>query len=95
MKALQDLFTRNPSVARVEQHVERMVANWRDTLEEDAFTARVGELREGLLDGIEQTAEAAGDVEPAAKAEARNAAALLATMRVAVAAVERAALVAT
>ena len=58
MKALQDLFTRAPSQARVEQHMERLLAGWQETLEVDAYASRVDELCDGLADGIEQTASA-------------------------------------
>ena len=83
MKALTDLFSRNPTPVRVTLHMERMLAGWREALDPDTYADRLDTLREGLAEGIEQTAEAAADVDPASKAETRQALAALETMRVA------------
>ena len=83
MKVLTDLFSRSPTPARVTLHVERMLAAWREALDPDTYADRLDTLREGLAEGIEQTAEAAADVDPASKAETRQALAALETMRVA------------
>ena len=86
MKGLLDLFSRNPTPARVTLHVERLLAAWREALDLDA-------LREGLLEGIALTEESAADIDPASKAETRQAAAVLASMRTAYEATEAAELV--
>ena len=83
MKALMDLVSRNPTPARVTMHVERLLAGWRDALDRDAYGERLDTLRTELADGIEQMVEAAADVDPASKAEARNAAAAVEAMRTA------------
>ena len=83
MEALMDLFSRNPTPARVTMHVERLLAGWREALDQDAYGERLDTLRAELADGIEQMAEAAADVDPASKAEARNAAAAVEAMRTA------------
>ena len=83
MKALMDLVSRNPTPARVTMHMERLLAGWREALDPDAYQERLDALQEGLAEGIEQMAEAAADVDPASKAEARNAAAAVETMRTA------------
>lgn len=83
MKALLDLISRSPTQARVIMHMERLLAGWRESLDPDAYQERVDTLQAGLADGIEQMAEAAADVDPASKAEARNAAAAVEAMRTA------------
>ena len=83
MKALMDLVSRNPTPARVTMHMERLLAGWREALDPDAYGERLDALQEGLAEGIEQMAEGAADVDPASKAEARNAAAAVETMRTA------------
>ena len=75
LKGLLDLFSRNPTPARVTMHVERL-----DT------------LRESLLEGIALTEESAADIDPASKAEARQAAAVVGSMRTAYQATEAAGL---
>ena len=81
MRVLLDLVSRAPTAARVTAHVERLLDGWRERLEPDEYAERSGTLLEGLAEAIEQMAEAAGDVDPASKAEARTAAAALETMR--------------
>lgn len=81
MRVLLDLVSRAPTAARVTAQVERMLGGWRDGLDPDAYAERCDTLLEGLTEAIEQMAEAAGDVDPASKAEARTAAAALETMR--------------
>ena len=83
MKALMDLVSRNPTPARVTMHMERLLAGWHEALDPDAYQERLDALQEGLAEGIEQMAEGAADVDPASKAEARNAAAAVETMRTA------------
>ena len=83
MKALMDLVSRNPTQARVTMHMERLLAGWREALDSDAYQERLDALQSGLAEGIEQMSEAAADVDPASKAEARNAAAAVETMRTA------------
>ncbi len=83
MKALMDLVSRSPTQARVTMHMERLLAGWREALDPDAYQERLDALQSGLAEGIEQMAEAAADVDPASKAEARNAAAAVETMRTA------------
>ena len=93
MRGLLDLFGRNPTPARVAAHVERLLVGWRETLEPNAYTERLDTLRAGLLDGIALTEEAAADIDPASKAETRQAAAVVAAMRTAYQATEVAGLV--
>ncbi len=93
MKGLLDLFSRSPTPARVTLHVERLLAGWREALDVDAYTERLDALREGLLEGIALTEESAADIDPASKAETRQAAAVLASMRLAYEATENAELV--
>ena len=88
MKGLLDLFSRNPTPARVTMHVERLLAGWREALDSDAYAERLDALREGLLEGIALTEESAADIDPASKAEARQAGAVLASMRMAYEATE-------
>ena len=83
MKVLMDLVSRNPTPARVTMHMERLLAGWHEVLDPDAYQERLDALQEGLAEGIEQMAEGAADVDPASKAEARNAAAAVETMRTA------------
>jgi len=83
MKGLLDLFSRSPTPARVTMHVERLLAGWREALDPDAYAERLDALRESLVDGIALTEEGASDVDPASKAEARQAAAVVASMRTA------------
>ena len=83
MRGLLDLFGRNPTPARVTMHVERLLAGWREALDPDAYAERLDALRESLLDGISLTEESAADIDPASKAEARQAAAVVAAMRMA------------
>ena len=83
MKALMDLVSRSPTPARVTMHMERLLAGWHEALDPDAYQERLDALQEGLAEGIEQMAEAAADVDPASKAEMRNAAAAVETMRTA------------
>ena len=83
MKALLDLISRNPTPARVSMHVERLLAGWRVALDQDAYQDRRDALQDGLAEGIEQMAESAGDVNPASKAETRQAAAAVEAMRTA------------
>lgn len=83
MKGLLDLFGRSPTPARVTQHVERLLAGWREALDPDAYSERLDTLREGLLEGIVLAEESAADIDPASKAETRQAAAVLASMRLA------------
>ena len=93
MKGLLDLFSRNPTPARVTMHVERLLAGWRDALAPDAYAERLDTLRESLLEGIALTEESAADIDPASKAEARQAAAVVASMRTAYQATEATGLV--
>ena len=93
MKGLLDLFSRNPTAARVTMHVERLLAGWREALDPDAYAERLDALRENLVEGIALTEEGAADVDPASKAEARQAAAVVASMRTAHQAMEAAGLV--
>ncbi len=83
MKALLDLISRNPTQARIVVHMERLLTDWRETLDPDAYQDRLDALQDGLAEGIEQMAESAGDVDPASKAETRQAAAAVAAMRTA------------
>lgn len=83
IKGLLDLFGRNPTPARVTMHVERLLAGWREALDPDTYAERLDALREGLLDGIAQTEESTADIDLASKAEARQAAAVVAAMRTA------------
>ena len=83
MKGLLDLFGRSPTPARVTAHVERLLAGWREALDPDAYAERLDALRENLLEGIAPAEEGAADVDPASKAEARQAAAVIASMRTA------------
>ena len=83
MKALMDLVSRSPTPARVTMHVERLLAGWREALDPDAYREWLDTLQTELAGGIEQMAEAAADVDPASKAEARNAAAAVESMRTA------------
>jgi len=93
MKGLLDLFSRTPTPARVTMHVERLLAGWRDALDRDAYAERLDALWENLVDGIALTEESAADVDPASKAEARQAAAVVASMRTAYQAMQAAGLV--
>ena len=93
MKGLLDLFSRNPTPARLTMHVERLLAGWREALDPDAYAERLDTLRESLTDGIALTEESAADIDPASKAEARQAAAVVASMRIAYQATEAAELV--
>ena len=93
MKGLLDLFSRNPTPARVTMHVERLLAGWREALAPDAYAERLDTLRESLLEGIALTEESAADIDPASKAEARQAAAVVASMRTAYQATEATGLV--
>ena len=93
MKGLIDLFSRTPTPARVTAHVEQLLAGWREALDPDSYAERLDVLREGLLDGIALTEEGVADIDPASKAEARQAAAVLAAMRTAYQATEAAGLV--
>ena len=88
MKGLLDLFGRTPTPARVTLHVERLLSGWREALDPDSYAERLDALREALAEGISQTEEDAADVDPASKAEARQAAAVVASMRTAYEAVE-------
>ncbi len=90
MKGLLDLFSRNPTPARVTLHVERLLAGWREVLGPDTYVEQLDTLREGLLDGIALTEEGAADIDPASKAEARQATAVVAAMRTAYQAIEAA-----
>ena len=83
MKVLLDMISRNPTQARVTMHVERLLAGWQEALEPDAYQSRLDILQEGLAEGIEQMAESAADVDPASKAETRQAAAAVEAMRTA------------
>ena len=83
MKGLLDLFSRSPTPARVTMHVERLLAGWREALDQDAYAERLDALREGLLEGIALMEESVADIDPASKAETRQAAAVLASMRLA------------
>ena len=82
-KVLPDLVSRNPTPARVTMHMERLLAGWREALDPDACQERLNALQDGLAEGIEQMAEGAAAVDPALKAEARNAAAAAETLRMA------------
>ena len=95
MKGLLDLFSRSPTPARMTLHVERLLAGWREALDLDldGYAERLDALREGLLEGIALTEESAADIDPASKAETRQAATVLASMRVAYEATEAAELV--
>jgi len=83
MKSLLDLLGRDPKPARVTLHVERLLAGWREALDPDSYAERLDALRDSLVEGIALTEEAAADVDPASKAEARQAAAVVASMRTA------------
>ena len=74
-------------------HVERLLAGWREALDPDAYAERLNTLRESLMEGITLTEEGAADVDPAFKAEARQSAAVVASMRTAYQATEAARLV--
>ena len=78
-----DLFGRGPTPVRVSLYVERLLSGWREALDPDSYAERLDVLREALAEGISQTEEAAADVDPASKAEARQAAAVVASMRTA------------
>ena len=93
MKGLLDLFSRSPTPARVTMHVERLLAGWREALDPDSYAERLDALREALAEGISQMAEDAADVDPASKAEARQAAAVVSSMRTALDAVQAGGLV--
>ena len=93
MKGLSDLFSRGPTTARVTMHVERLLAEWRDAMDPDSYAERLDELREALAEGISLTEEGAADVDPVFKAEARQAAAVVASMRTAYEAVQAGGLV--
>ena len=93
MKGQLDMFSRNPTPARVTMHVERLLAGWRDALDPDAYAERLDTLRESPVDGIALTEEGAANVDPPSKAEARQAAAAVASMRTAQQAMEAAGLV--
>ena len=93
MKGLLDLFGRTPTPARVTLHVERLLSGWREALDPDSYAERLDALREALAEGISQTEEDAADVDTASKAEARQAAAVVASMRTAYEVVEAAGLV--
>ncbi len=90
MRGLLDLFGRNPPPVRVTMHVERLLAGWREALDPDAYAEQLDMLRESLLDGIALTEESAADIDPASKAEARQAVAVVAAMRTAYQATEAA-----
>ena len=94
MKGLIDLFSRDPKPARVTLHVERLLAGWREALDPDSYAERLDALRESLVEGIALTEEGAGDIDPASKAETRQANAVVASMRTAYQALEVADLVA-
>ena len=94
MKGLIDLFGRSPTPARVALHVERLLAGWREALDPDSYAERLDALRDNLVEGIALTEEGAGDIDPASKAETRQAAAVVASMRTAYQALEAADLVA-
>ncbi len=83
MKALMDLINRSPTQTRVTMHMERLLTGWREALDPDAYQERLDALQSGLAEGIEQMSEAAADADPASKAEARNTAAAVETMRTA------------
>ena len=93
MKALLDLLGRAPTPARVESHMDRLLKGWHAGLDPDTYEERLATLRESLAEGIEQTAEAAADVDPASKAEARAAHAAVESMRIALRAAQDAGLV--
>lgn len=93
MKGLLDLFSRNPTPVRATTHVERLLAGWREALDPDAYAERLDTLRESLLEGIALTEESAADIDPASKAEARQAAAVVGSMRTAYQATQAAGLV--
>ena len=88
MKGLLDLFGRNPTPARVTMHVERLLAGWREALDPDAYAERLDALRESLTEGIALVEESAADIDPASKAEVRQATAVVASMRIAYQAAE-------
>ena len=88
IKGLLDLFSRNPTPARVTMHVERLLTGWREALDPDAYAERLDTVRESLLEGVALTEESAADIDPASKAEARQAAAVVASMRTAYQATE-------
>lgn len=90
MKALLDLLGRTPTPARVESHMDRLLKGWHVGLDPDTYEERLDSLRESLAEGIEQAAEAATDVDPASKAEARDAHAAVEAMRIALRAVRAA-----
>ena len=94
MKGLLDLFGRSPTPSRVAMHIERLLAGWREALDPDAYAERLDTLRESLLEGIALTEESAADIDPASKAETRQAAAVVAAMRTAYQATEAAELAA-
>jgi len=94
MKGLLDLFSRDPKPARVALHIERLLAGWREALDPDSYSERLNALRESLVEGIALTEEGAGDIDPASKAETRQANAVVASMRTAYQALEAADLVA-
>lgn len=60
-----------------------VLAGWREALDPDICAERPDALRENLVDGIALTEQGAADVDPASKAEARQAAAAVASMRTA------------
>lgn len=94
---LMALIARRPAPlpSRVELHVECVLADWRNTMDSDAYAARQDTMREQLQEGVEHLAEAAGaegsDFMTGAAAD--HAKAAVALMRVALAAVKRGALV--
>ena len=94
MKGLIDLFSRSPTPARVALHVERLLADWREALAPDSRAERLDALRESLIEGIALAEEGAGDIDPASKAETRQALAMVASMRTAYQVLEVADLVA-
>lgn len=83
MKGLTDLFSRDPKPARVTLHIERLLAGWRETLDPDSYAERLDALQGSLLEGIALTEESAGDIDPASKAETRQAFAMVASMQTA------------
>ena len=68
---------------------ERLLATWREASDPGAYAERLDALRESLLEGIALTEESAADIDPASKAETRQAAAVLASMRTAYEAMEQ------
>ena len=93
MKSLLDLLARAPTSARIELHMDRLLKGWHAGLDPDTYEERLDTLRESLAEGAEQTEQAAADVDPASKAEARAAHAAVEAMRTALRAAQDAALV--